>query len=39
VARTYADDVLFGYDASNARATIRRMRAEDREGVSHGHEE
>jgi hypothetical protein len=36
VADAYAKDVLFGYDASNARATIRRMNAEAREGVSHG---
>jgi len=35
VARQYAKSVLFGYDASNARAALRRMRAEDREGESH----
>jgi hypothetical protein len=36
VADAYAEDVLFGYDASNARAALRRMKAEAREGVSHG---
>jgi len=36
VAETYADAVYFGYDASNAAATIRRLRADQREGVSHG---
>ncbi|MCU4924774.1 hypothetical protein OB905_02090 [Halobacteria archaeon AArc-dxtr1] len=36
VAEAYADAVLFGYDASNARATIRRMQADERDGVSHG---
>ena len=36
VADAYAKDVFFGYDASNARATIRRMKADAREGVSHG---
>jgi len=36
VAETYADGVLFGYDASTARAAIRRMQAEDRDGASHG---
>jgi len=30
--------VLFGYDASNARATIRRMNADAREGQSFGPE-
>jgi predicted HD phosphohydrolase len=38
VAQTYADDVLFGYDASNARATLRRMDADSRDGVSFGPE-
>lgn len=38
VAQTYAKDVLFGYDASNARATIRRMEADAREGRSHSPE-
>jgi len=36
VASAYAKDVLFGYDASNAAAALRRMRAETREGVTHG---
>jgi hypothetical protein len=36
VAEAYADEVLFGYDASNARAALRRRDAESREGVSHG---
>jgi len=36
VAAAYADGVLFGYDASTARAAIRRMQAEGREGTSHG---
>ena len=36
VAETYGSDVFFGYDASNARAAIRRMRADRRDGVSHG---
>ena len=36
VADAYAKDVLFGYDAGTARATVRRMKAEGREGVSHG---
>jgi hypothetical protein len=36
VAETYADDVFFGYDASNAVAAIRRLRADSREGVTHG---
>jgi hypothetical protein len=35
VAETLADFVVLGYDASNARAALRRMRAESREGVSH----
>jgi hypothetical protein len=38
VAQTYAKDVLFGYDASNARATLRRMEADAREGESHSPE-
>jgi hypothetical protein len=38
VAEAYADAVYFGYDASNAAATIRRLRADRREGVSHGPE-
>ena len=36
VADAYANDVLFGYDASNARAAIRRLDAEAREGESYG---
>ncbi|WP_254529752.1 hypothetical protein [Natrinema gelatinilyticum] len=36
VAEAYANDVYFGYEASNARAALRRMRADDREGVTHG---
>ncbi|MFB6102893.1 MAG: hypothetical protein ABEJ73_10035 [Haloplanus sp.] len=36
VAEAYADAVYFGYDASNAAATIRRMRADRQDGVSHG---
>ncbi|MFY4814270.1 hypothetical protein [Haloarcula argentinensis] len=38
VADEYAETVLFGYDASNARATIRRMNADAREGQSFGPE-
>jgi len=36
VAGTYGESVLFGYEAANARAAIRRMRADERDGVSHG---
>jgi hypothetical protein len=36
VAEAYADAVYFGYDASNAAATIRRLRADRRDGASHG---
>jgi len=36
VAYAYATDVLFGYDASNAQAAIRRLNAESQEGKSHG---
>ncbi|MFB6122512.1 MAG: hypothetical protein ABEJ78_03535 [Haloferacaceae archaeon] len=36
VAEAYAKDVLFGYDASNAAAAVRRKRAEERDGVTHG---
>ncbi|MFC6718229.1 hypothetical protein ACFQGT_11370 [Natrialbaceae archaeon GCM10025810] len=36
VAGSYANDVLFGYDAGNARAALRRMKAERRDGVTHG---
>jgi len=33
VADGYGESVLFGYDASNARATLRRMDADERDGV------
>ncbi|PSQ29996.1 hypothetical protein BRD16_08760 [Halobacteriales archaeon SW_6_65_46] len=33
VAEAYADSVLFGYDASNARAALRRQDAETQDGV------
>ena len=36
VADAYAKDVYFGYDAGNAQAALRRMKADEREGVSHG---
>jgi hypothetical protein len=36
VAEEYAESVLFGYDASQARAALRRMQADDQDGVSHG---
>jgi hypothetical protein len=36
VAEAYGRAVLFGYEAGNARAAIRRRRADEREGVSHG---
>jgi hypothetical protein len=39
VADEYAENVLFGYEAGNARAAIRRKRADGREGVSHGPDE
>ncbi|MFB6169594.1 MAG: hypothetical protein ABEJ06_00455 [Haloarculaceae archaeon] len=32
VAETYGSDVFFGYDASNARAALRRRTAESRDG-------
>ena len=35
VVETYAEDVYFGYDASNAAAAIRRKGAEERSGVTH----
>jgi hypothetical protein len=35
VAESYADHVCYGYDASTARAAIRRRAADDRDGVSH----
>ncbi|MFP8952365.1 hypothetical protein ACLI4Z_05225 [Natrialbaceae archaeon A-arb3/5] len=36
VASAYGTDVFFGYDATNARAALRRMRADEQSGVSHG---
>jgi len=36
VAGAYADTVFLGYDASNARAAVRRLRADGRDGASHG---
>ena len=36
VASEYGETVLFGYDASQARATLRRMRADEREGEEYG---
>ena len=36
VAEAYGDAVYFGYDASNAAAAVRRLRADRRDGVSHG---
>jgi hypothetical protein len=38
VAEAYGERVLFGYDASNARATVRRMKADAREGEQFGPE-
>jgi len=38
VADAYAETVFLGYDASNARATVRRMRADRRDGETHGPE-
>ncbi|WP_327052758.1 hypothetical protein [Halomicrococcus gelatinilyticus] len=38
VVDEYAENVLFGYESSNARAALRRMDADSREGVSHGEE-
>ncbi|MFB6136020.1 MAG: hypothetical protein ABEJ04_04605 [Halobacteriaceae archaeon] len=38
VADEHADDVLFGYGASNGRAALRRLRAEAGDGVVHGAE-
>ena len=38
VAAEYGERVLFGYDASNARATVRRMRANARDGREFGPE-
>ena len=36
VADEYAENVLFGYDASNAAAALRRWKADARDGVTHG---
>ncbi|WP_435125090.1 hypothetical protein [Halobaculum sp. D14] len=36
VAGAYAGDVLFGYDASQSAAALRRMRADAQEGVTWG---
>jgi hypothetical protein len=36
VAEEYGEDVYFGYEASNARAALRRMGAEERDGKSFG---
>jgi hypothetical protein len=36
VAEAYAETVFLGYDASNARAAIRRARADEQRGQSHG---
>jgi hypothetical protein len=38
VAAEYGESVLFGYDASNARATIRRLEADARDGKQFGPE-
>lgn len=38
VAEAYATDVYFGYDAATARAAIRRMNAEARDGATFGDE-
>ncbi|GAA0643931.1 hypothetical protein [Salarchaeum japonicum] len=38
VAEEYAEDVFFGYHAGNARAALRRIDAETREGVEFGAE-
>jgi hypothetical protein len=39
VAGAFADDVFFGYDASNATAALRRMRADAEEGRTFGPED
>ena len=36
VAAAYGEHVLFGYDASNARAALRRLQAEERDGETFG---
>jgi hypothetical protein len=38
VADAYAENVLFGYESGNARAALRRMNADARDGVTHGGE-
>jgi hypothetical protein len=38
VAGSEAETVLFGYESGNARAALRRMRADESDGVSHGPE-
>ena len=35
VAESYAENVFFGYDASNAAAALRRKRADQQDGVTH----
>ena len=35
VAECYAENVFFGYDASNAAAALRRKRADQQDGVTH----
>ena len=35
VAAAYGESVLFGYDATNAAAALRRMRADGQDGVTH----
>ncbi|SFR41835.1 hypothetical protein [Halogeometricum limi] len=35
VAEAYAENVFFGYDASNAAAALRRKRADEQDGVTH----
>ena len=36
VAEAYANAVIYGYEAGNARAAIRRRQADRRDGVSFG---
>jgi len=36
VADAYGNAVFFGYEATNARAALRRMHAEQQDGVTHG---
>jgi hypothetical protein len=38
VAAEYGETVFLGYDASNARAALRRLRADERDGASHNPE-